>query len=310
MGRKSKVVITGGAGFIGSHIGDILIENGYEVFALDNLSSGKKTNLNPKARLVAADITGAETSKKLKLIAPEYIIHAAAQISVSRSMRIPRADAETNIMGTLNLLEYARLNGVKKFIFASSGGTIYGDPSPLSANEKMRYDPISPYAIGKAVIEWYLRFYLNEYKLPYISLRYSNVYGPRQDPHGEAGVVAIFCKKLMAGETCTINGDGKYVRDYVYCKDVARANLMALQAKNTGGFNVCTNISTDTNQLYGKIVKAMGIKKEAVHGPARAGDLRKSVLSYGKIKKEIGWKPAVDLEQGIKETVKYFQDKS
>ena len=307
MANKVRVVVTGGAGFIGSHIGDILIENGYDVYALDDLSSGNKGNVNPKAELVVADVTSVDTIKKLKLILPSYIIHEAAQISVSKSMRIPSIDAETNIMGTLNMIEYARLNGVKKFLFASSGGTIYGDPRPLPATEEMRYDPISPYGIGKAVIEWYLRFYFNEYQLPYTSLRYSNVYGPRQDPHGEAGVVAIFCKKLIAGETCNINGDGKYVRDYVYCRDVARANLMALQSKYVGGYNVCTGIPTDTNQLYKKIIKAMGIKKEATHGPERPGDLRKSVLSYSKIKKYLGWKPTVNLEKGIKETVEFFK---
>jgi UDP-glucose 4-epimerase len=301
-----KVLVTGGAGFIGSHITDVLLENGFDVIVMDDLSSGRKENVNPGAKLIEADVTRAEALQILRRESPNFIVHHAAQISVSRSVKAPYMDARTNIMGTLNMLEFARLTGVKKFVFASSGGTIYGDPKEQPIIEKYPYNPMSPYGISKAVIEWYLRFYNKEYGLQYTSLRYSNVYGPRQDPHGEAGVVAIFARKLLAGEACTINGDGKYVRDYVYCRDVARANLLALKSNITGGFNICTEVPTDVNRLYKKLSKALGIEKKPLYGPPRAGDLRKSVLSYAKAKKVLKWKPEVTLDEGLKKTAEYF----
>ena len=304
MASKERVVVTGGAGFIGSHITDMLVAKGDEVLVIDNLSSGKKENINPKAGFTQVDIASPALLPALKKFLPQYIIHEAAQISVSRSVRFPLEDARVNVNGALNLLDYAARNKVKKFIFASSGGTVYGK---YPADENCRLDPVSPYGITKAVMEWYLRFYLKEYGLRYTSLRYSNVYGPRQDPHGEAGVVAIFCRKLLAGETCVINGDGKYIRDYVYCKDVARANLLALGSAATGGFNIGTGISTDVNQLYSKIIRVLGIKTKAKYGPHRAGDLRKSLLHWRKAKKVLGWKPLTCLDTGIRETVEYFR---
>ena len=304
MASKERVVVTGGAGFIGSHITDMLVEKGYEVLVIDDLSSGKKENINPKAKFTRVDIASPALVPALKKFSPQYIIHEAAQISVSMSVRFPLEDARVNVTGALNLLDYAARNKVKKFIFASSGGTIYGK---YPADENCRLDPVSPYGVTKAVMEWYLRFYLNDYGLKYISLRYSNVYGPRQDPHGEAGVVAIFCRKLLAGEPCTINGDGKYIRDYVYCKDLARANLLALKSAATGGFNIGTGISTDVNQLYSKIIKALGLKTKAKYGPHRAGDIRKSLLHWRKAKRVLGWKPLTGLDEGVSETAEFFR---
>ncbi len=304
MAAKERVVVTGGAGFIGSHITDLLIRKGYEVAVFDDLSTGKKENINPKAKFTRVDIASPALLSALKKFSPQYIIHEAAQISVSRSVRFPLEDARVNVTGALNLLDYAARNKVKKFIFASSGGTVYGK---YPADENCPLDPISPYGITKAVMEWYLRFYHKEYGLRYTSLRYSNVYGPRQDPHGEAGVVAIFCRKLLAGEACVINGDGKYIRDYVYCKDVARANFLALRSSATGGLNIGTGISTDVNQLYSKIVKVLGINTKAKYGPHRAGDLRKSLLDWRKAKKALGWKPLTGLDEGISETVGFFR---
>ena len=307
MAAKERVVVTGGAGFIGSHITDMLVEKGYEVLVIDDLSSGKKENINPKAKFTQVDIASPALLPVLKKFLPHYIIHEAAQISVSRSVRLPLEDARINITGALNLLDCAARNKVKKFIFASSGGTVYGGRAKCPANEFSPLDPDSPYGISKAVMEWYLRFYLTEYGLRYTALRYSNVYGPRQDPHGEAGVVAIFCRKLLSGETCVINGDGKYIRDYVYCKDVARANLLALKSAATGGFNIGTGIATDVNQLYSKINKVLGVKTKPKYGSHRAGDIRKSLLDWRKSKKVLGWRPLTCLDDGISETVEYFK---
>lgn len=302
-----KVLVTGGAGFIGSHVVDECIKKNYEVVIVDNLSTGKKENINPHSKFYECDITNSETIRILKKEMPNYIIHHAAQISVSKSVRAPFEDARANIMGTLRILEFARLNGVKKIIFASSGGTIYGEPNKFPITEEFKFEPYSPYGISKMVIEYYLRFYYKEYKLPYISLRYSNVYGPRQDPHGEAGVVAIFAKSMLSGITPTINGDGKYIRDYIYCGDVVNANLIALKSDVVGGFNIGTGIGTDVNELYKKLDKIIGFKDKPKYGPARAGDLRKNILSFDKAKKILRWNPVILLNEGLKKTVEYFK---
>ncbi len=302
-----KVIVTGGAGFIGSHIVDILIENNYKVAVIDNLSSGKPGNVNKKAELYKADIKSRETTLILRKEKPDYIIHEAAQISVSASVRDPLFDAETNITGSLNLLEFARLNGVKKFIFASSGGTVYGEPDKFPVTEKFPLQACSPYGISKMAVEYYIRFYSREYKLNYTALRYSNVYGPRQDPHGEAGVVAIFSRSLLSGKAPVINGDGKYVRDYVYCKDVARANLLALESRYRGSLNIGTGRGVDVNELYKVIAETAGFKGKAAHGPARPGDIRKNILGAAEAKKALKWEPETCLEEGIKETLEYFK---
>ncbi|MFH1074063.1 MAG: NAD-dependent epimerase/dehydratase family protein [Candidatus Firestonebacteria bacterium] len=303
-----KVVVTGGAGFIGSHIGDVLIDKGYEVIAIDNLVSGKIENVNKKAKFYKADIRGGDIIQILRNEMPNYIIHEAAQMSVSASVRDPLFDAENNIIGTLNLLEFARVNGVKKFIFASSGGTVYGEPNNFPVTEKFSLGATSPYGISKMTGEYYIKFYNRQYKLNYTCLRYSNVYGPRQDPHGEAGVVAIFTKSMLAGITPTINGDGKYIRDYVYCRDVAKANLLALESGYWGSLNIGTGIGTDVNDIYKLVAKAVGFKEKPAYGPARDGDLRKNILSISEAKKVLKWAPEKMLENGIKETVRYFKE--
>jgi UDP-glucose 4-epimerase len=302
-----KVLITGGAGFIGSHIVDACIKDGYKVIILDDLSTGKEENINPYAKFYKCDITSGDVVKILRKEMPNYIIHSAAQISVSKSVKSPFEDARTNIMGTLRLLEFARVNGIKKFIFASSGGTIYGEPNKFPITEKFIFNPYSPYGISKTTIEYYLKFYYKEYKLPYISLRYSNVYGPRQDPHGEAGVVAIFTKAMLSGITPTINGDGKYVRDYIYCEDVVNANLLSLKSEVVGEFNIGTGIGTDVNALYKKLSAIIGFKEKPKYGPPRQGDLRKNVLSCNKAKRILKWSPKVSLDEGLKKTVEYFK---
>jgi UDP-glucose 4-epimerase len=303
-----KVVVTGGAGFIGSHIGDVLIDKGYEVVAIDNLVSGKIENVNKKAKFYKADIRGGDIIQILRSEMPNYIIHEAAQMSVSASVRDPLFDAENNIMGLLNLLEFSRVNGVKKFIFASSGGTVYGEPSKFPVTEKFPLGATSPYGISKMTGEYYIRFFNRQYKLNYTCLRYSNVYGPRQDPHGEAGVVAIFTKAMLAGNTPTINGDGKYIRDYVYCRDVAKANLLALESGYWGSLNIGTGRGADVNEIYKLVAKAAGFKEKPLYGPARDGDLRKNILSAAEAKKVLKWAPEKELEKGIKETVNYFKE--
>jgi UDP-glucose 4-epimerase len=307
--NKGKVLVTGGAGFIGSHIVDLFVRSGYKVIVADDLSSGKTENVNKEAVLYKIDIR----DKKIKdLILDEkidYLDHHAAQISVSRSVKDPYFDADVNVLATINILEACKEAKVKKVIFASSGGTVYGDVKKFPTTEKFPFAPTSPYGISKTTIEYYLRFYYNEHKLKYTALRYSNVYGPRQDPHGEAGVVAIFCNLMLTGKTPTINGDGKYIRDYVYCEDVARANLFALESNLVGGFNVGTSKGTDVNVLFNNIAKAMNFKEKAKHGPARPGDLRKSILSYALIQKKLNWKPKMELIDGLSKTVDFFRKK-
>ena len=309
MNDKGKVLVTGGAGFIGSHIVDLFVKSGYKVIVADNLSSGKIDNVNKKAVFHKIDIR----DKKIKdLILDEkidYVDHHAAQISVSRSVKDPYFDADVNVLGTINILEACRKSKVKKVIFASSGGTVYGDINKFPTTEKFPFAPTSPYGISKATIEYYLRFYYNEHKLNYIALRYSNVYGPRQDPHGEAGVVAIFCNLMLNGKTPTINGDGKYVRDYVYCEDVARANLLAMESNLIGGFNVGTSKGTDVTELFYYLAKIYKSKEKPLYGPPRPGDLRKSILSYELIKSKLKWKPQVEISKGLKVTLDFFKNK-
>ena len=316
-----RVLVTGGAGFIGSHIVDLLVQEGHEVTIIDDLSSGSKKNVPAQVKLEVADIC--DRSKVESIISqfkPEMVCHQAAQLSVSRSVREPMLDAQINVIGLLNVLESSSNHGAKRFVFASSGGVLYGDVT-TPAPEETPANPISPYGITKWVGERYLQFFTNEKGIETVALRYSNVYGPRQNPHGEAGVVAIFNTLMLKGERARVNGDGKYIRDYVYCKDVARANYLALTAKLPRAhcaWNIGTGASTDVNELAACIrknahAKLIGLGKnstipEPEHGPARAGDLRSNLISYALIEREMGWKPLVNIEQGLKETVDWFAD--
>ncbi|KKM13007.1 UDP-glucose 4-epimerase [Clostridiales bacterium PH28_bin88] len=313
-----RVLVTGGAGFIGTHVVEECLAAGNEVVVVDDLSSGKKNNLPEGVPLYQVDVADADAVQQVfELVRPESVVHQAAQISVSRSVREPSFDARSNVLGLLHVLEAAVQYGVRSFVFASSGGVLYGDVWE-PADEDQPPAPVSPYGISKLTGEYYLQFFAREYGLRCTALRYANVYGPRQDPHGEAGVVAIFLQRLLAGEAPVINGDGKYIRDYVYVEDVARANLLALEGEWEGfrAYNVGTGLGTDVNQLESglrqaleEVLREQGRELElpaASYGPPRAGDLRSSLLDAKKIQRELGWRPQVTLEEGLKRTAAWF----
>ncbi len=325
-----KVLVSGGAGFIGSHIVDLLVENNFQVIVVDNLSSGREENINSQAKFYKIDIVKEDKLEEVfKKEKPNYIIHQAAQISVSFSVRNPLFDAKVNILGSLNLLKQAIKYQTKGIVFASSGGTVYGEPESFPITEDYPFQPNSPYGISKVAIEYYLKFFQANYGLDYISLRYGNVYGPRQEAQGEAGVIAIFIEKMLKGEIPTINGDGEYIRDYIYVQDVARANLLALkymlklfkvklegktldQKKGNpriNGFNLGTGKGTTVNQLFALLKEIIQFPYSAHYGPPRPGDLRKNILDGQLIKEIWGWQPEVILPVGLKETVRWFNEK-
>lgn len=314
MSRDVRIIVTGGAGFIGSHVVDLFRKRGHVVAALDDLSSGTRENLPDGVPLFVADVRDLDAvGRVFNEFRPTAVCHQAAQMSVSRSVREPAFDAQTNILGLINVLEAGVAVGVKRVTFASSGGVLYGDvdePAP----EDAPCSPVSPYGISKWAGEKYLEFFAREHGLQSVALRYSNVYGPRQNPHGEAGVVAIFCKKMLAGEACTINGDGGCIRDYVYVDDVARANVLALTGdlkERFVAFNIGTAVGTDVNQLE------LGLRKEferiagrkallPKYGPPRAGDLRSNLISPARAAARLGWQPEVNLECGLRQTFDWF----
>ena len=305
-------LVTGGAGFIGSYVVDSLILRGLNVVVIDNLSTGQKENLLHKdVVFVEDDITNKEIVDHIfELHKPKYVFHLAAQISVSRSVREPVFDEGVNITGTLNLLEATRKNQIQKFIFSSTGGAMYGDqPENTPTPEKSPEKPVAPYGISKLAGERYLDFYHREFGLDYTVLRYSNVYGPRQNPYGEAGVVAIFTEKMIKNEPVFINGDGQYIRDYVYVEDVANANMLAMDNGKQEVYNIATGKGTDVVELFRLAKRINHYNLEAQYGPERPGDLRKSILDATKAEKELNWKSHFSLEQGLIQTHDYFASK-
>jgi len=305
-----RILVTGGAGFIGSHIVDAYVRAGHEVVVVDDLSTGKREHLPPRVRFLQADIQDPAVRQLIAAEKIDIVSHHAAQMDVRRSVADPLYDARVNIIGILNVLEGAREAKVKKFIFASSGGAIYGEQETFPADEEHPTHPISPYGVSKRAGEHYLYFYRAEYGLPYIALRYANVYGPRQDPHGEAGVVAIFTQRLLAGEQPVINGDGEQTRDYVFVGDVAQANLAALQAEYTGPLNIGTGSETTVNQLFTTLRNLTGSAAREVHGPAKPGEQRRSVLTWSHAAQVLHWRPTVGLEDGLRQTVTYFRTRN
>ena len=310
-----RALVTGGAGFIGSHVADLYLEQGYEVTILDNLTSGRRENLPARATFVEADIGSDEAARVVREGRFDAISHLAAQIDVRRSVNEPVYDARVNIVGTLNLLEAVRQSGHRtRFIFSSTGGAIYGDFVKPPNVEEFPKDPESPYGIAKLAAEYYMAYYARVHGLDCVSLRYANVYGPRQDPHGEAGVVAIFCNRLLDGRAMTIFGDGSQTRDYVFVKDVARANLAAAQGElppigrlDARAFNVGTGVETSVVQLADALRRVAGSGTEAEHAPARPGELARSAVSVDRARKLLGWQPTVKLDDGLRETFAYFQ---
>lgn len=304
----NKILVTGGAGFIGSHLVDVFIKSGYRVAVVDNLSTGKRKNLNPKAKFYKLDIQDKKLSEIFRREKFDFVSHHAAQIDVRVSVADPLFDARVNILGSLNLFECCRQYKIKKIIFASSGGAVYGDTEAIPTPETHPAKPCSPYGIAKATVEHYLYYYKVGFDLSYVCLRYSNVYGPRQNFQGEAGVMAIFSDKILNGLQPVINGDGRQTRDYVYVGDVARANLLALEKKVEGEFNVGTAKETSVNELFAKIVKILGKPVKEIHGPVKSGEQKRSCLSYEKIKKVLGWQPRIVLDEGLELTIKWFKE--
>ncbi len=305
-----NILVTGGAGFIGSHLVNTYIEAGHQVIVVDNLSSGELRFLNPKAKFYKIDILDPKLTEILKNEKIDVINHHAAQISVTKSITDPLFDANSNIIGTLQLLKSAVSLKVGKFIFASTGGALYGEQIYFPADEDHPNQPLSPYGISKLAAENYISFYNEQYGLSSTVLRYSNVFGPHQNPHGEAGVVAIFCENLVGAQKLVIYGDGEQTRDFISVRDVAKANLIALDNNCIGTFNVSTGKETSVNLLAKCLLDISQKNISAVHGLARNGDQRRSVLDYKRFHEGFGWKPEMSLEQGLVETYDFFQNQT
>lgn|SRR5574341_89684 len=304
-----KILVTGGAGFIGSHLTDRLIENGHKVLIIDNLSTGFKEHINPKAKFYQMDMRSAAIDKVIEKEQPMAAYHLAAQVDVRKSLEDPNLDVEINISGSINLLKSCIKRKVQKAIFASTGGAIYGEQEYFPADERHPVFPISPYGVAKLTMEKYLHCFYENFGLNYVCLRLANVYGPRQNPKGDQGVVAIFCGRLLNGEEVTIYGDGKQTRDYVYVDDVVDAFVSALVYSKSEVFNIGTAIETNVNQLYEILAEKVGENSNMVYGPMRLGEQQRSVIDFAKAKKELNWEPKVDLNQGLVKTWNYYSTK-
>ena len=304
-----KILVTGGAGFIASHVTDAFIKDGHEVVVVDNLSSGKMEFVNPAAKFIQADITDRAMIQKIILDEkPEVLDLHAAHIQVGHSVEDPQFDATNNIIGMLNIMEAAKVAGVKRVLFASTGGAMYGDkPTPFV--ETMKEQPLSPYGISKRSGELYLYYYFSQYQIPYCVLRYANVYGERQNPHGESGVVAIFMEMINEGKSPKINGDGTHTRDYVHVSDVVRANQLALVSNFVGELNIGTTQEISTNDVVRMVVQEMGAQISEEHGPERPGEQVRSVLSYAKAKEILGWEPTVSFSDGVKRVAAWYKSR-
>lgn len=327
-----KILVTGGAGFIGSHLVDRLIKENHKVVVIDNLSTGQKENLNQKAKFYKLDIQNPKISEVFKKEKPDVVFHLAAQIDVRKSVENPIEDAKTNILGSLNIIQnfiyslslrgrspkQSRVSKSRfprndergaKIIFASTGGAIYGDADIVPTPESYPEFPLSPYGICKLTVEKYLNYYWKIFGLPYVALRYANVYGPRQNSKGEAGVIAIFCDRMLSGNQPIINGNGRQTRDFVYVEDVVEANILAMKSKKIGTYNIGTAKETNINIVFRQLKKLIGSQCKEVHLPAKPGEQKRSCLDFKKAKKELGWQPSVDFNKGLETTVDYFKKK-
>jgi UDP-glucose 4-epimerase len=308
-----KILVTGGAGFIASHIVDELIRKGNKVVVVDNLSTGKKENLNSEVSFYELNIEDKELKDVFEKEKPEAVFHLAAQIDVRKSTKDPIEDGKTNILGSLNIIEnFIKTNKDldslhKKIIFTSTGGAIYGDVSIVPTPESYPEWPLSPYGIAKLSIDKYLNYYHKVLGLNFVSLRLGNVYGPRQNSKGEAGVVAIFCDKMLSGENPVINGSGEQTRDFVYVKDVIRAQILALESNENGFFNVGTGEENNINTIFRELKELISPDFKEIHGPSKPGEQKRSCLDFSKIKDKLGWEPEYNIEKGLKETVEWFK---
>ena len=303
-----KVLVTGGAGFIGSHVVDAFLDDGHDVVVVDDLSTGRASNLNPRARLYKLDIRDPGLAAVFEQERPEIVDHHAAQMDVRKSVADPLFDADVNVRGTLNLLECARQYGVRKVIYISTGGAVFGEPVYLPCDEDHPIDPICQYGVSKHVVEHYLHVYRHLYGLAYTVLRYPNVYGPRQDPHGEAGVVAIFTGRMLADEPITINGSGEQERDFVYVKDCAHANVLAACSEHIGIYNLGCGIGTTVNLLFTELRNIIDYSRSPQYGPGKAGETFKIYLDSRRAQRDLGWRPMVGLPEGLSSTVAYFRE--
>jgi UDP-glucose 4-epimerase len=304
-----KVLVTGGAGFIGSHLVDRLVMEGHEAVVVDNLATGKRRNINRAARFYKMDIQSWRLERVFRNERPNVVMHLAAQMDVRKSVEDPMFDAQVNVLGTLNVLQQAVKHGVRKVIFSSSGGAIYGEQETYPAPESHVMKPLSPYGLSKLCGEQYLSYFQRVSGLQAVSLRYANVYGPRQDPEGEAGVVAIFIQKMLNNEQAVINGNGRQTRDFVFVEDVVEANLAMMGQDTQGIYNVGTGVETSINDLFRILVQHTGSNSKEIHGPAKKGEQARSVIDSTKLRQEVSWEPKADLSEGLKKTVDYFRDR-
>ncbi len=304
-----RILVTGGAGFIGSHVVDRYVADGHAVTVVDDLSTGKREQVNRAAEFHHLDVLDPRLESVMAEGRFDVVNHHAAQIDVRKSVADPLHDANVNILGTLRLLELSARHGVKRFVFISSGGAAYGEQLRFPADEDHPLNPVSPYGVGKVSGEHYCFYYRAVHGLPYVALRYANVYGPRQDPHGEAGVVAIFTGRLLAGQPCVINGDGRQTRDYVYVGDVVEANVAAaaLDRPAAGPVNIGTGVETDVNALHATLAAVTGSRTPPTHGPAKAGEQQRSVLDAARAERVLGWRPKTPLAEGLRKTVEFFR---
>ena len=306
----ARVLVTGGAGFIGSHVADLLLDQGHEVSVFDNLATGRRENVHPRARLHEVDLRDAEaTFRVVEAAQPEYVHHLAAQPNVRISTERPAYDADVNIIGALNLLEACHAVGVKRLVYSSSGGAIYGEHGELPLTEDAPIVPISPYGVSKYTVELYLKAANVVWGLEYVILRYANVYGPRQDPKGEAGVVSLFTDAMLAGEQPRIFGDGGATRDYVHVSDVARANLAAMSARALNAYNVGTGVQTSVRELFDALAAVAGFTVEPIYDDPRPGEIRHSMVDATRLRTDTGWRPEFDLAAGLRDTFEYYRAK-
>ena len=310
MAYQRSAMVTGGAGFIGSHLVDRLVDENYRVIIVDDLSSGKLKNLNHRATFHHLSITQPSLLEVLNREKPDLVFHLAAQSSVPRSVKDPILDNEVNVLGTLRLLEAARRAGVGKVIYSSTGGALYGEPEQVPCPDDAPVAPISPYGMSKFMAEQYLEFYSRQYRLNFTTLRYGNVYGPRQDPYGEAGVIAIFISAMLSGQRPRIFGDGNQRRDFVCVDDIVDANMAAIFRGHRRAMNVATGQLTSVNELYEILKDITGFRWEAEHGPARAGDVYRISLDCSLAQNELGWTPKTDLAEGLAQTVQFMKENS